>query len=426
METHTLTMRETRRYEVIQQVIAGRKTMAEASQQLGVEERQGYRIKAAIIKKGVRGAIHGNKGRRPWHALPADLLEKVVRLRKEVYAGFNDRHFSEKLVEEEGLKIGREKVRQTLRAASIRPERVARKPKHRQRRERMSREASVLQMDASPHDWLEGRGPWLDLIHATDDATNREWGHFELAETTEAYFRQAMGIFSKNGLPESIYVDRHSIFWTDREQTPEEQFLNKRPATEFGRAMDELGVGIIYAGSAQAKGRVERTGGTHQDRLVSELKLANAKTLEDANIVAKRYFKDYNRKFTKQARDKEKAWRPIPENIDLKHILCWKYKRVVKNDNTVSLDGTILQIPPSDVRCSFAKAVVEVHKLLDGTITIHYKNNEIAKFKARTASYKADIQMKITKPMSWYLSKSAMPPHLMATKNCGVQPAPLS
>lgn len=400
--------------------------MAEASQLLGVEERQGYRIKAAIIKKGVRGAIHGNKGRWPWNALPADLLEKVVRLRKEIYVGFNDRHFTEKLVEEEELKIGREKVRQTLRSASIRPERVARKPKHRQRRERSLREASVLQMDASPHDWLEGRGPRLDLIHATDDATNREWGRFEFAETTEGYFKQAMEIFSEDGLPESIYVDRHSIFWTDRESTLEEQFLNKKPRTEFGRAMDELGVRIIYAHSAQAKGRVERTGGTHQDRLVSELRLANAKTLEEANNVAKRYFRNYNKKFVKKAKDKEKAWRPVPENIDLKHVLCWKYKRVVKNDNTVSLEGRVFQIPPSNVRCSFAKAVVEVHKLLDGTITINYKNNEIAKFKVKPASYKAGRQTKITRPMSWYPPKSTVPIQLMATKNYGSQPNPLS
>lgn len=425
MENINLSMREARRYEVMQQVMAGGKTMAEACQLLGIKERQGYRVKAAIIKKGIKGAIHGNKGRRPWNALPADLLERVVKLRKEVYVGFNDRHFKEKLAEEEGLEIGREKVRQTLRAASIRPERVARKPKHRQRRERRPREASVLQMDASPHDWLEGRGPWLDLIHATDDATNREWGHFELAETTEGYFKQVMDIFGENGLPESIYIDRHSIFWTDREQTPEEQFLNKRPLTEFGRAMDELGVGIIYAGSAQAKGRVERTGGTHQDRLVSELRLANAKTLEEANVVAEKYFKSYNKKFTKQAKDKDKAWRPIPENINLKHVLCWKYKRVVKNDNTVSLNGWTFQIPPSDIRCSFAKAVVEIHKLLNGTITIHYKNCEIARFKAKTAFYKADRQTQISKPISEYPQKSATQPQLGATENYGSQPSPL-
>ena len=157
---------------------------------------------------------------------------------------------------------------------------------------------------------------------------------------------------------------------------------------------------------------------------VRELRLANAKTLEEANAVAKKYFKSYNKKFAKQA--KEKVWRPIPENINLKHVLCWKYKRVVKNDNTISLEGKSFQIPPSDVRCSFAKAAVEVHKLLDGTITIHYKNNEIAKFKAKTASYKADKRMEINRPTSWYPEKSAVPTQLMATKNLGSQPAPLS
>src|SRR3990167_2128716 len=106
MENINLSMKEARRYEVMQGAIAGRKTMAEASQLLGVRERQCYRIKAAIIKKGIRGAIHGNRGRQPWNALPADLLEKVVRLRKEVYVGFNDRHFTEKLVEDEKLKVG--------------------------------------------------------------------------------------------------------------------------------------------------------------------------------------------------------------------------------------------------------------------------------------------------------------------------------
>lgn len=398
-------MKEQRRYEVMQEVISGRRTMVDAVQVLCITERHGYRIKARVKKGGAKGVVHGNRGRRPKIALPRSLLEEVVELRREKYKGFNDRQFTEKLVEVEGLEVSRETVRKVLRAAGIGPERKRRMPRHRQRRERRPREGQTLQMDGSPHDWLEGRGPELELIHSTDDATNKECGHFELAETTEGYFKLCMDIFSKNGLPESIYVDRHSIFWTDREQTREEQFLNKRPLTEFGRAMDELGVQMIYANSPQAKGRVERTGGTHQDRLVSELRLANAKTLEEANVVVRRYFRDYNRKFTKKAKEAEKAWRPIPEGLDMKHVLCWKDKRLVKNDNTVSLDGMILQIPPSDVRYSFAKATVEIHRLLDGTITIHYKNQEIAKFKVKTAFYKADRQTKKEELMLWHPPK---------------------
>lgn len=421
-----LSMKEQRRYEVMEQVIGGNKDMVNACQLLGIRERQGYRIKAAVIKKGAAGVIHGNRGRRPWHALPANLLETLVELRREVYAGFNDRHFTEKLAENEGIKIGREKVRQVLRSAGIESVRKVRRAKHRQRRERRLREAEMLQMDGSPHDWLEGRGPKLTLIHGTDDATNKEWWHFELAETTEGYFKLCMGIFPKNGLPESVYVDRHSIFWADCDQTLEEQFLNKRPLTEFGRAMNELGIRIIYAYSAQAKGRTERTGGTHQDRLVSELRLANAKTLEEANAVARRYFKEYNRKFTKKAAAVEKAWRPIPQGIDLKHVLCWKYKRVVKNDNTVSLNGKTYQIPPSDTRCSFAKATVEIHELLDGTITVHYKNSEIARFKAKTASYKADKRIEKNKLMSGYPPKMSILPIRKDVHDHGSQHAQLS
>lgn len=397
-----LSMKEVTRYEVMQQVIVGRRSMADVCQLLRIKERQGYRIKAAVIKKGVNGVIHGNRGRRPWNVLPTDLLERVVEFRRGKYIKFNDHHFTEKLVEEEGIRVSREKVRRVLRAAGIGPEREGRRSKHRLRRERRPREGQTLQMDGSPHDWLEGRGPELELIHGTDDATNKEWGHFEMAETTEGYFKRCMDIFSTHGLPESVYVDRHSIFWTDREQTQEEQFLNKRPLTEFGRAMDELGIRMIYANSPQAKGRVERTGGTHQDRLISELRLANAKTLEEANTVAKRYFRDYNRKFVKKAKEAEKAWRPIPEGLDLKHVLCWKNKRVVKNDNTVTLDGGVFQIPPSDVRYSFAKAVVEIHRLLDGTITIHYKNQQIVEFKAKTAFYKADRRTEKDEPMVLY------------------------
>lgn len=420
-----LSMKERERYEAMEQVIGGSKAMEEARQLLGVSERQGYRIKSAVIKKGAAGVIHGNRGRRPWHALPVDLLKEVVELRRGVYAGFNDRHFTDKLVGK-GIKIGREKVRQVLRSAGIEPVRKVRRSKHRQRRERRPREAEMLQMDGSPHDWLEGRGPELMLIHGTDDATNKEWGHFELGETTEGYFKLCMDIFSKHGLPESLYVDNHRIFKTDRDQTLEEQFSNKLPLTEFGRAMNELRVRIIYADSPQAKGRVERTGGTHQDRLVSELRLANAKTLEETNAVAERYFKEYNRKFAKTAAEVEKAWRPISQGIDLKHVLCWKYQRVVKNDNTISLNGVSLQIPPSDVRSSFAKAAVEIHKLLDDTITVHYKNIEIAKFKAKTTSSKTVKLTGKEEPISRHPPKMAIPPNWRNTWDRGSQHTQLS
>ena len=212
------------------------------------------------------------------------------RLAKGKYRGFNDRHLTEKLVEQEKLEISREKVRQILRCAGIASPRKRRGNKHRSRRERKAAEGMMLQVDGSPHDWLEGRGPSLCLIGAIDDATGKVVGAmFVEAESTWGYFRLFSEIFNKHGLPQSVYADRHSVFWTDREPTIEEQLNNQRPTTEVGRGLEELGVTLIPAGSPQAKGRIERLWGTFQDRLVSELRRARAKTPSQAQVVLERY-----------------------------------------------------------------------------------------------------------------------------------------
>ena len=141
----------------------------------------------------------------------------------------------------------------------------------------------MLQVDGSPHDWLQGRGPRLCLIGAIDDATSKVMGaFFAQAESSWGYFTLFSEIFREHGLPQSIYTDCHSVFWTDREPTFEEQLINKKPTTEVGRGLEELGVTLILAHSPQAKGRIERLWNTFQDRLVSELRLAKAKTVEQA------------------------------------------------------------------------------------------------------------------------------------------------
>jgi hypothetical protein len=190
----------------------------------------------------------------------------------------------------------------------------------------------MLQVDGSPHDWLEGRGPRLCLIGAIDDATGKVVGaFFTQAESSWGYLRLFSKIFKRHGLPQSIYSDRHSVFWTDREPTLDEQLINKRPLTEVGRALDELGVTLIFAGSPQAKGRIERLWGTFQDRLVSELRLDQAKTLPQAQAVLDRYLCEHNRKFSQPAQT-QPAWRKIhSQQID--QALCFKEKRTVANDN---------------------------------------------------------------------------------------------
>lgn len=381
METITLTMKENKRLKVIQEVMERKKTVVLASSDLGVSERQIYRLLSKVRAKCALGVIHGNRGKVPPNVLSKKERAEVLRLRKEEYKGFNDRHFTEKVVEQHGIQIGRESVRTLLRGAGIEAIRKIRRPRHRSRREPQERWGEMLQADSSDHDWLEGRGPRLDLIHFVDDATGEEWADFFPEETTEGYLSVFKEIALGQGLPRSLYVDKHSVFRVNRDQTQEEQLWGRRPLTTFGRAMEELGVRIIYADSAQAKGRVERRGGVHQDRLVSELRKANAKTREEARRVLRRYLKGYNVRFKRKAKSSESAFIRIPYGLDLDQILCWKEERTVANDNNISFQGQSCQIPSSPLRSTWAKCRVAVHVCLDGSLRVFYKNDRIAYFK---------------------------------------------
>jgi hypothetical protein len=241
----------------------------------------------------------------------------------------------------------------------------------------------MLQVDGSPHDWLQGRGPPMCLIGAIDDATSKVMGAFFVqAESSWGYFTLFSDIFNAHGLSHSIYTDRHSVFWTERESTIEEQLINKKPTTEVGRGLEELGVTLILAHSPQAKGRIERLWNTFQDRLVSELRLAKAKTMEQAQAVLERYLPEHNRKFAKPAKA-EPAWRKVSA-LKIQRALCFKQQRTVAKDNTITFEATVLQIPKTSPFHSYANRRVDVHVLLDGAVEIFYKTEKIATFDSKT------------------------------------------
>jgi hypothetical protein len=241
----------------------------------------------------------------------------------------------------------------------------------------------MLQVDGSPHDWLQGRGPRLCLIGAIDDATSKVVGAvFVEAESSWGYFRLFSEVFNAHGVSQSIYTDCHSVFWTDREPTLEEQLRNKKPLTEVGRGLEELGVTLILAHSPQAKGRIERLWNTFQDRLVSELRLAKANTLQQAQAVLERYLPEHNRRFATPAKAAP-AWRKI-SSLEIERALCFKQQRTVAKDNTITFEGTIMQIPKTSPFRSYANRRVEVHVLLDGAVEIFYKSEKIAAFDFKT------------------------------------------
>ena len=379
----TLTMQDEKRIEIIQRVFRGELTVLKAAVILGISERQCYRIKQRINQEGVKGVIHGNRGRPCKRKTREKTIKRIVELAQGKYQGFNDHHLTEKLKEHEQIELSREKVRRILRSHGISTPRKRRASKHRSRRDRRWAEGMMLQVDGSPHDWLEGRGPRLCLIGAIDDATGKVVGaFFTQAESSWGYLRLFSEIFKCHGLPQSIYSDRHSVFWTDRQPTVEEQLINKPPLTEVGRALDELGVTLILAGSPQAKGRIERLWGTFQDRLVSELRLAKAKTVEQAHAVLDHYLPEHNRKFAKPAQTKP-AWRKATTQ-QIEQALCFKDKRTVANDHTVTFDGAIFQIPKNSPQRSYANKRIDVHVALDGSVEFFYKQQKIATFDSKT------------------------------------------
>lgn len=379
----TLTMQDEKRLDIIQRVYRGELTVVQAALVMGVSERQCYRVKARVGKAGAKGVIHGNRGRPCKRKIKEKMVRRVVQLARGKYQGFNDHHLTEKLKEQEKIELSREKIRRILRTHGIASPKKRRGIKHRSRRERRASEGMMLQVDGSPHDWLQGRGPRLCLIGAIDDATSKVMGaFFAPAESSWGYFKLFSEIFKQHGVSQSIYTDCHSVFFTDREPTLDEQLINKKPTTEVGRGLEELGVTLILAHSPQAKGRIERLWNTFQDRLVSELRLAKAKSVEQATVVLERYLPMHNRKFAKPAKA-QPAWRKV-SSLQIEQALCFKQQRTVAKDNTVSFEGTVLQIPKTSPYRSYANKRIDVHVLLDGAVQFFYKTEKIATFDSKT------------------------------------------
>ncbi len=371
-ETFTLSRKELQRVAVISECVRGRLACARAAELLQLSTRQVKRLKLRLRQGGEAAMAHASRGRPSPRRLPVPVRRQILALARGKYAGFNDHHLCEKLCEQEGLSLSRETLRRLLRAAGLGSPRQRRAPAHRQRRVRRAREGEMLQVDGSPHDWLQGRGPQLTLLGFQDDATSKVVGaEFFSAETAYGYFRVWRSVLRRYGVPLSLYGDRCGVFVrNDDHWTVEEELAGRQQPTQFGRALAQLGVTFIPAQSPQAKGRIERLWGSFQDRLVSELRAARAADLVSANRVLRRFVPDYNRRFGRAAAHADKAWRAAPRDLD--RICCFVHERVVSNDNVVQWEGRRLQIPPQPHRFSFAGAKVRLYQNLEGRVSIYY------------------------------------------------------
>jgi transposase len=379
-ETVTLGRAEQKRALVLNQVLEGRMTQREAALVLGLSVRQVKRLTARYRVVGPAGLVHGNRGRTPWQAVAPDLAARVVALAQSRYAGLNQQHLTEKLAAEEGIILGRTTVRRMLASAGLTTPRPRRAPTARRRRERMAQEGLLLQADGSRHPWLGPAGPELTLIALIDDATSRVLGAvFREQEDGVGYLLLLEAIVRSRGIPHALYVDRHGIF-QQNQRTPltiTEELAGGRAPTQVGRVLGELGIRHIAAHSPQAKGRVERLWGTLQDRLVAELTLAGVRTLDDANRFLAEYLPQHNARFAVPPADPTPAYLPVPADLNLAHVFCFKQTRVVRADNTISYEGQPLQLLGTPARRGWARARVEVHERLDGQRVIVYQRQEI-------------------------------------------------
>ena len=377
METVTLNLKEQKRLMVLNRINQGKLTGEEAADLLGLSVRHVRRLLARFREEGARALAHGNRGRPSHRRIEKGQQSRIVSLAKSEYAGVNQQHFTELLAEREQLRVSRSTVRRVLAEAGLgspRPHR--RKRRHRLRRERYSQEGMLVQIDGSPHNWLEARGPRMTLLTAIDDATGKVLGAvFRQQEDAQGYFLLLRQIVERYGRPLAIYRDRHRIFERETEKlTLEDELEGRRPSTQFARLLVELDVRSIRAYSPQAKGRVERLFGTLQDRLVAELRLNQTCTLPQANQALKPFLPRFNKRFSVPSAQKGRAYRRLPKSVELDRLFSFKFHRTVSADNIVRLGEHHIQLQHDADRSTYAHCRVEIQQRMDGSLAVFYQN----------------------------------------------------
>ncbi len=339
-----MSLKDRKRLKVIQGAIDRHIRHKLAASMLGLSERQVRRLVRSVRGEGDRGIIHKARGRASNRRKPEKVKKKVLKLYEQKYRDFGPTLASEKLIELDGIEISDETLRKWLIEAGV-WKKKRKSSSHRRWRARKECFGEMVQMDGSHHKWLEDRGPKLVLMGYIDDATNTVYGEFYDYEGTLPAMASFKRYVRKYGLPQSVYVDKHTTYKSTGKLTLEEELEGmEEPLSQFERALDELGVDIIHAGSPQAKGRIERLFGVLQDRLIKEMRLRGIKTKDEANDFLREYFPRHNRRFRVKAANSTDAHVKLPRHLDLSKYLCVKTVRTVRNDNTIAYNGKLYQI----------------------------------------------------------------------------------
>ena len=362
---------ELRKLYVVRKVLDQEILQEKASEILSLSSRQIRRIIKRVRLEGDKGVIHKSRGRPSNRRISDEIREKVIQLYRSEYEDFGPTLAAEKLEERHRVKVNDETLRLWLIESGDWKKRRKRRG-HRRWRERKHHFGEMVQMDGSHHDWFEGRGAWCVLMGYIDDATGKVFGRFYDYEGTIPAMDSFKGYVKKHGLPMAVYLDRHTTYKSPAKASIQDELENEKPLSEFERALKELGVEVIHATSAPAKGRVERLFGTLQDRLVKEMRLRGIRTVQEGNAFLKQYLPVYNRRFSVRPQERSNLHRPLPLGMNLDSILCIKTERALRNDFTVAHNSKLYQIEDR----THASRVM-VHEQIDGSIKILYRGQAL-------------------------------------------------
>lgn len=375
----TMSTKEANHIAILEKVQKKEMKQNRAATLMGLSIRQVRRIGKRYKKDGAKGIIHQLRGLPGNGRIDEHILDAAVKTIREKYYDFGPTFAHEKLVEHHGVTFSRETLRKAMIIGGIwipkRKKTIILHPL----RDRRNYEGELVQADGSPHAWFEERGPKCTLLVYIDDATGKLlWLEFVDSESTAAYFLATKHYLLTHGKPVAFYVDKHGVFRVNTRRAGTASVDDDNGETQFQRAMSQLGIEVICANSAEAKGRVEKANQTLQDRLVKEMRLKGINTIEEGNRYLPEFMDMYNNKFAVIAKCSGNVHRPLLPADDLDDILCQHQTRVLSGQLTLSYQNKRYQIQTERPMYAMRHARVTVKEDLTGTITIAYKGKNLS------------------------------------------------
>jgi winged helix-turn helix protein len=380
MERIAMSQAERDELNWLKQAKEGKITQREAAERIGISDRWVRKLLKRMAKRGDAVVVHGLRGRPSNRRFPEETRRQALAILKQPeWHDFGPTFASEQLAKRHRIEVSDETLRGWMIAAGIWKSKAQGPPEVHGWRPRRSGFGELVQWDTSEHDWLEGRGPVRYLVRMIDDATSWSWGRFVESDATPQNMGVLWEYLEKNGRMLDVYTDRDSMFTVaPRPGETDQQRREADRLTQLGRALRELGIGSILAYSPQAKGRIERSFLTAQDRLVKHLRLAKIATLSDANrFLETEYWPEWNEHFARPVTEFPNHHRALTEQLDLGAILCHVEERVIGNDYTLSFAGRRYQILRSQVQAGMRRQRVRMELRLDGELKARYQGRYV-------------------------------------------------